>query len=176
MQPFDARKLLWSQVRNKKNRTLRADRSHMEFLRKIPIFQDLSRWQLKKVSELFYARSYEPGEFLFEMGQPGAALFLIHSGKVSVEVSDGEGILTVLTELESGSFIGELALLDHSPRSASARAIQPTQTFALLRSDLETLVNKDPAITTLIYKALAHVIGERLKATNDLVQKEKTAA
>lgn len=176
MQPFDARKLLWSQIRNKKNSSQRAQRTHMDFLRKIPIFQELSRWQVKRISELLYSRTYEPGEYLFQVDQPGAALFLIHSGKVSVEVDDGQGTLSVLAELEAGSFIGELALLDQSPRSASAKAVVPTQTFALLRSDLEKLVEKEPEITTLVYKAVAQVIGDRLKATNEMVKKEQAAA
>ncbi len=167
MKSFDARKILWSHLNTIKSEYL-ASKSITEFLKNIPIFQGLTHWQLKRVSELLYLRDYEAGEYLFEVGQPGAAVFLIHSGKVSVEVDDGEGHLVILAELEPGSFIGELALLDQSPRSASARALVPTQAFALLRSDLETLVERDPALTAMMYRALAIVVGDRLKTTNEL--------
>lgn len=174
MKPFDARKILWSHLSLKRNSS-HGDRSVLGFLRKIPLFEGLSRWQLKQVSELLYSRSYEPGEYLFEAGQPGAALFLIQTGRVSVEVDEGTQQV-VFAELEPGSFIGELALLDKSPRSASARAVESTQALALLRSDLEDLIQKEPEITTHIYKALAMVVGERLKATNELVKKDKAAS
>jgi CRP-like cAMP-binding protein len=174
MSSFDARKILWSHLNSIKN-TYLASRSLADFLKKIPIFNGLSHWQRKKVGELLYLRDYEAGEHLFELDQPGAAVFLIYSGKVSVEVDGDDGSRVVLAELEAGSFIGELALLDQSPRSASARAIQPTQAFALLRSDLETLVERDPALSALIYRALATVVGDRLKTTNELFQREKAA-
>jgi len=58
----------------------------IQFLKTVPFFNELSNWQLKKVGEIVFERSYEPGEMIFEQGQPGAAIFLIMEGQVSVEM------------------------------------------------------------------------------------------
>lgn len=173
MKVFEAQKLLWTHLGQDSKEEDR--RSLLEFLCRIPLFKDLSRWQLKKLSEILYARRYDEGEYLFERGQPGAALFLIRSGYVLVEVEDSKGEPLTVAELREGTFLGELALLDQSPRSASAKAVSGTKAYALFRSDLEEFVRKDPETTTHIYKSLALVVGERLKATNELFTREKVA-
>ncbi len=141
-------------------------------MEKIPFFENLTWWQIQQVSELLYERNYERDEYLFEVEQPGAALFLIESGRVSIEVKGENHQLVVLAEIEAGAFLGELALLDQSPRSASARAIQSTRALALFRNDLDRLMEREPGITSHIFKALALVIGDRLKATNELIKSE----
>ena len=127
-----------------------------------PFFENLKEKQLKVLAQYLHERSYQENEYLFEINHPGAALFFITSGEVVVETANKQP----LAFLNPGEFIGELALLDDSPRSASARATRPTKTFSLFRGDLLSLANEEPLITSEIYKGLAWVIGERLKASN----------
>ncbi|MDZ4677375.1 MAG: cyclic nucleotide-binding domain-containing protein, partial [Oligoflexia bacterium] len=94
------------------------------------------------------------------------ALFIIMRGEVVVETSSDRAASQKLATIKAGDFLGELALLDDTPRSASARATTPTQAFALFRSDLNRLANLEPEIACEIFKTLACIIGERLKATN----------
>lgn len=145
--------------------------SKLQFLKSLPFFQDLANWQLKRVSEVVFERVYEENETLFEQGQPGAALFLVWDGRVAIELESG-GRHTTLAQLEKGHFLGELALLDESPRSATARAVVKTKTLALYRNDLKRLIGTDPATACLIYRSLATIVGDRLRTTNDLVQNE----
>jgi CRP-like cAMP-binding protein len=77
--------------------------------------------------------------------------------------------------LENGAFFGEMALLDETPRSADARALERTETLALYRNDLNELVQRDAKTACQIYRSLAGMIGDRLRLTNELVQ-IKTAA
>jgi CRP/FNR family cyclic AMP-dependent transcriptional regulator len=123
-----------------------------------------------------YEREYQENEFIFETDQPGAALFIVQSGEVSIEILDSEVEITQIAILGKHSFLGELALLDESPRSASARALVPTKVYALFRKDLDRLCESNPDITTQIYKSLASLIGSRLKATNELIEKKLKAA
>lgn len=164
-----AEKLLWETLKHWKR--LSPELGRMQFLKNLPFFSELSNWQLRKVSEIVFERSYETGELIFEEGQPGAALFLIVSGQVSVEIMK-EKFTAKLAVLEKGAFFGELALLDESPRSASARAMEPTKTLALYRNDLNHLIHTDPETACHIYRALARIVGDRLKSTNELVQSE----
>lgn len=162
-----AEKLLWETLRRWKKTSPELDR--IQFLKTVPFFNELSNWQLKKVGEIVFERSYEPGEMIFEQGQPGAAIFLIMEGQVSVEINR-EKTTANLAMLNKGSFFGEMALLDEAPRSASARSVEVTKTLALYRNDLSRLIQTDPLTACHIYHALARIVGDRLRSTNELVQ------
>ena len=168
-----ALRIFWGQLRRYDRDVLDSDK--IRFLKKIPFFESLKRHQLEQVATLVYERQYNEGEFIFEINQPGAALFVIQTGEVSVEIPDNEGNYTQLAILPKQSFLGELALLDESPRSASARALVPTKMLVLFRKDLDTLATTHPDITSHIYKALAAIVGNRLKATNELIEKKLKA-
>lgn len=168
-----ADKLLWETLRRWKKSSPELDR--IQFLKSVPFFNELTNWQLKSVSDIIFERSYDQNELIFEEGQPGAAWFLILDGKVSVEIYR-EKFTAKLAILEKGAFFGEMALLDESPRSASARALEPTRTLALYRNDLNRLIAKDPQTACQIYRALARIVGDRLRSTNELVQNESEKA
>jgi CRP-like cAMP-binding protein len=168
-----ALRIFWGPLR--KNDRNDSDNDKIKFLKRIPFFEQLKKRQLELVAQVIYARDYREGEFIFETGQPGAALFIIQSGEVSVEIAGEHDQSTQLAVLHKQAFLGELALLDESPRSASARAIVPTKVLALFRKDLDQLAETSPDITTHIYKALAQIVGNRLKATNELIEKKLKA-
>ena len=144
-------------------------RSQLEILQKIPLFQNLSRRELRTISRIVYERMYEAGEYVFEVNQPGAAMFIIMEGEVSIVLPDKSGKEIELARLKNGEFLGELALLDNSPRSASAFIIKPTKTLAIFREDLDKLLNTVPELGGKVMKKLAVIIGIRLKATNELL-------
>jgi CRP-like cAMP-binding protein len=137
----------------------------------VAFFNELSDRQLKTVSGILFDRKYEIDELIFEEGQPGAALFLILDGKVAIEMPR-ENHTTRLAILERGAFFGEMALLDEAPRSANARSLERTYTLALYRNDLSQLIQRDPQTACQIYRALAHMVADRLRSTNQLIQME----
>src|SRR5262245_8453424 len=162
-----ADKLCWATLERWKRSS--ADLDRIQFLKTVPFFDQLSNRQLKSVSEIMFERTYDVDESIFEEGQPGAALFLILDGKVAVEVFR-ETSTTRLAVLQKGAFFGEMALLDETPRSATARALEPTRTLALYRNDLNGLVQRDAKTACQIYRLLAGMMAERLRLTNELVQ------
>ena len=164
---FAADKLLWETLGRWKRSSPELDR--IQFLKTVPFFDQLSNRQLKTVSDIIFKRTYEIDESIFEEGQPGAALFLILDGKVAIEIRR-ESSTTRLAVLERGAFFGEMALLDDSPRSANARALERTRTLALYRNDLNGLMHRHARTACQIYRSLAAMIGDRLRSTNELVQ------
>jgi len=162
-----ADKLLWETLERWKRSSPELDR--IKFLKTVPFFNELSDRQLKTVSGILFERKYETDELIFEEGQPGAALFLILDGKVAVEMHH-ENHTTTLAILERGAFFGEMALLDEAPRSANARSLERTYTLALYRNDLSQLIQRDPQTACQIYRALARMVGDRLRSTNKLMQ------
>lgn len=134
-------------------------------LAQVPLFADLNHRELKRVARITHQRHYAQGEKIFHMGHPGAAMFIIRTGRVNIVIpSESDGL--VLATLGAGAFMGELALLDDSPRSASAIAVEDTQAIALFRSDLNKLLETEASLGSKILKSLALIIGQRLKLTN----------
>ncbi len=168
---FAADKLLWETLGRWKRSSPELDR--IQFLKTVPFFDRLSNRQLKTVSDIMFERNYDTDESIFEEGQPGAALFLILDGKIAIEISRETS--TRLAVLERGAFFGEMALLDDTPRSANARALEPTRTLALYRNDLNGLMDRHARTACQIYRSLASMIGERLRSTNELVQMKISA-
>ncbi len=162
-----ADKLLWEPL--KRWRGASPELSRIHFLKTVPFFNELSQRQLKNVSGIMFERSYDVGELIFEEGQPGAALFLILAGRVAIELCREENTV-VLAALGEGDFFGEMALLNEAPRSADARALENTRALALYRNDLNDLIRRDPQGACQIYRALASMISDRLRLTNELVQ------
>jgi CRP/FNR family cyclic AMP-dependent transcriptional regulator len=163
-----ALRIFWGQLRKSNRHAFDGDK--IKFLKRIPFFENLKKHQLAEVAQIVYEREYQEGEFIFETGQPGAALFIIQSGEISVEINSTGTETTQIAVLHKMAFFGELALLDEAPRSAAARATVPTKVFALFRNDLDRLTETNPDISTNIYKTLATIIGNRLKATNELIE------
>jgi len=167
-----ADKLLWEMLGRWKRSSPELDR--IQFLKTVPFFDRLSNRQLKSMSDIMFERTYEADETIFEEGQPGAALFLILQGKIAIEISR-ETETTRLAILETGAFFGEMALLDETPRSASARALEWTRTLALYRNDLTGFADRHPHTACQIYRALAGTIADRLRSTNELLQTKTPA-
>jgi CRP-like cAMP-binding protein len=65
-----------------------------------------------------------------------------------------------------------MALLDAAPRSANARSLERTYMLALYRNDLSQLSQRDPQTACQIYRALARMVADRLRSTNQLMHME----
>ena len=167
-----ADKLLWERLDRWKRSSPELDR--IQFLKTVPFFDRLSKRQLKTVADIMFERTYDTDESIFEEGQPGAALSLILDGKIAIEIYR-ETSTTRLAVLEKGAFFGEMALLDETPRSANARALERTRTLALYRNDLTGLRHRHARTACQIYRSLATMIADRLRSTNELVQMKTPA-
>ncbi len=141
------------------------EREEYQVLKEIPLFETLTDKEIKNISGLLHLREYEPDEYIFHMHQPGAAMFIVDSGTVSI-LQEDEDQSYILARLQTGEFFGELALLDNSPRSASAVAQEKTRLLAIFRSELDKFLHDDPKTGVKIVKQLAIIIGMRLKLTN----------
>lgn len=144
--------------KDKRHRTLR------DILMSISIFEDLSKRELASVQRILHQRKYEPGEVIFRQEEPGMGMYIIQSGTVTI-LSEPEDFL--LSELNDNDFFGELALLDDSPRSATAIAKTSCQMFVFFQPDLVGLIERDPRLGIKIVLRLARILVARLRNAND---------
>lgn len=149
-------------------------KSHSSFLSSVSFFDGFSKMELKIVQDFLHERTFKEDEFVFEKGQPGAAVYFIVSGKIAIEVKSENGSVRHIADLHEGSFFGELALLDDSPRSATARAATDLTVLVLARSELDRMLEERPLIAGSVYRNLARMTGERLKSTIERIQKEQS--
>ncbi len=107
-------------------------------------------------------RDLKTGEILFREGEPGDAMFIIHSGAVQVYRESGEQPVALAT-LRGGDFFGEMALFDGRPRSASIRALEDTRLLPIPREFLLQHSRKDPSFLFAILEQLVDKLEETEK-------------
>ena len=153
---------LWSNIFRQSE-----DDSVYTLLRDIPLFDGLARSELSAIESILHRREYEPDEVLFHQGNPGVGMYIIRQGTIEI-VYEPTG--DTLAELSDGDFFGELALLNETPRSATAVARTDAILYGLFRPDLLGLVEREPSLGVQILLRMSRVISERLIHTNEQVQ------
>jgi|FLOH01.1.fsa_nt_gi CRP/FNR family transcriptional regulator, cyclic AMP receptor protein len=158
---------LFSSIKDKLN----ARRSKTEVaLANIYIFQNLTRRELKLVGSMAHVRHYNSGESVFEQGDPGSGMYIILNGSVGVYQNIPHSEPRRLNDLYKGDFLGELALLDEAPRSASIKTNENSILLGFFRADLMKLLNSKPETGNKIMLALSKVLAHRLRETNDALR------
>lgn len=102
---------------------------------------------------------YEPGEVVFQEGERGTAMCLIWSGRVAVLKGDFDSP-TILGFRGPGEIIGEMALLDNQPRSASVVALEPLRLLRIAREKLQEWMLSAPDISFSIMQSLSSRLRE----------------
>ena len=99
--------------------------------------------------------SFDTDEFIFREGDPGDCAYIIESGMVEVTL-DKDGRKLVMATLTKGDILGEMAIIDRLPRSASARAIVPTEVMAIpLDYVSQKIEQSDPTVRMFLRLAMA---------------------
>ena len=125
-------------------------------LEAVPLFRDLEPDDLTMLVGTVRARRFRKGEVIFHQGDPGDALHIILTGRVKISSPSDSGVEAILATLRPGEFFGSLALLDGEPRSATATAIEVTETLVLPRDRFRQLVSDVAAIRDHVFAELAH--------------------
>lgn len=137
--------------------------TQLEDLRAMSLFADLSVRELKIVQGLVHEREYLAGEVVFDEGEEGNALYIVRSGRILI-CRQGRPEAKI-NEIAPGSFFGELALLDSAPRTAQARAMEPSRLGVFFGSDFMSLLETEAKLANRILLRFARHLGRRLRAT-----------
>jgi CRP-like cAMP-binding protein len=160
----------WSNIFRRRDRE---ETDIYEILKKIPIFQDLSRREIVKIESILHRRNLSADEAIVKEGDPGVGMYIIVSGTVQIlQVGEGGGQLQLAT-LTIGDFFGEQALLDDSPRTASAYASETCRIIGFFRPDLLELIESNPRLGLKIIMRLSQMISVRLRHTNRLLKETR---
>jgi uncharacterized membrane protein len=143
---------------------------NVETLRQVPLFESLDTEAANELCELLESLDAKAGAVLFRTGDAGDAMYIIEEGKVRICVRIKDGHEVTLTELESGDFFGEMALLERKPRSADARVAEDARLAVLSREHFLSFVRSNPNVALEMLTALAN----RLRHTDELLRHTAT--
>jgi len=151
--------------------------SLVDFLNQVTLFEDLSRWDIRRLARIVHERDYHDGEYIFQEGKPGAALFVLRRGMVEVVRRGSSGTEVPLAILEPPASFEESAVMGtESARWFSARARGPVSLLALGKSDLDALIANFPLLANKVLMRLAGTMAIRLHMLLDaqyLIESEK---
>ncbi len=127
----------------------------MMLIRQVPIFSELDPDDLEELADIVEERRVEPGRDVFREGDPGDAVYLIVKGEVTVFTGGtGDRPERVLSQLGSGACIGEMAVLDASPRSATVRANERTRMLRVPGEGFKRVMSERPEMSQAIVAEL----------------------
>jgi CRP/FNR family transcriptional regulator len=139
-----------------------------EALKQVPFFSKLNQLEAGSLADRLVSSRFCPDKIIFHLGEPACLLYIITTGKVKIYYSSPDGKDAVLAILGSGDFFGELALLDDSPRSATAEAIEPTDTLTLHRDEFLEFIDNNPSFSHHVLNILARRIRHLNNQISDI--------
>ncbi len=134
---------------------MRSDSPASDMLKLVPFFANLTPEEVQSLSEHLVPRRFNAGQIVFHLGDPGGLLYIITRGKVKISHSNPDGQEALLAILGPGDHFGELALLDDSPRSATAESIEPSEMLTLHRDAFTRFLESNPAFAHHVLYTLA---------------------
>jgi CRP/FNR family transcriptional regulator, cyclic AMP receptor protein len=137
-------------------------------LKLVPFFANLGPADAAALVERLVVRRFQAGQVIFHLNDPAGLLYIITSGKVKISQSTADGQGATLAILGAGDFFGELALLDDSPRSATAEAIQTTETLTLHREEFMDFIDHNPGFAHHVLRTLARRIRHLNSQISDI--------
>ena len=140
----------------------------LQFLQKTELFSELPETELKAICHIAKEVAYPADSTLFEEGDEGDSLYLLVDGEVSIIKAGTE----VLFFNEKGYCLGEIALIDNKPRSATVKTVEPTQFLRITRNDFYNAMVREPRIGMGMFRVLNDKIRRDLEIQMSAIRKE----
>ncbi len=136
-------------------------------LKSIPLFAHLSDTGFGQLQTVLRERRLNAGDILFNMGDPGDELFIVHQGRIAIYVPDNEapGKEQPIRIFNPGEALGEMALIDRQPRSLSARALESTELLTLSGEEFRQLLGAHPELALSVMGGLS----DRIRYTTEFL-------
>ncbi|MBT4527411.1 MAG: SLC26A/SulP transporter family protein [Deltaproteobacteria bacterium] len=145
--------------------------SHIEIsMEKFPFMRELSRDEKEVLHTYLDRQEFKKGDVVFRQGDKSNTLFFITKGAVDITINiDNQGNKIRVSTISSGTFFGEIALLDNTPRSANVEASEDLVTYVLTREAFETFKEKHPTISIALLTNISKLFAARLRAANQMI-------
>ncbi|MBQ9686365.1 MAG: cyclic nucleotide-binding domain-containing protein [Oscillospiraceae bacterium] len=113
-------------------------------------------------------KTFKKGEVIFKQGDPGDCMYDVYSGKIGVYAAYGTPEQKLLMEYSTDQYFGEMGLLEHAPRSATAVAMENDTSAAVITEvGFGEFFEKNPARVFMVMQQMSHNLRRR---TDDFVR------
>lgn len=119
----------------------------------VPLFEGLSKRQLRQIAGLAEVASFMAGAALVKEGEVGESFFVILTGEAKIQVRG-----RTVNRAIPGDHFGEISLLDGGVRTASVVSDTPVTTLMISRPAFQKLLRKDPAMSMQLLKSMARLV------------------
>lgn len=147
---------------------MQVNTEHLQLLLKMPVFAQLSKSQTEALLGHMEEAIFPEGTPLFQEGDHGDRLYYIIGGFLDVVKAAGTSQSRVLASMGPGESLGEMAIIDELPRSATVVARSEVHALVLTREAFDQIVHEEPAIGVEILKGLARRMSMNLRYTDFL--------
>ena len=127
------------------------------------MFSDLEWLEIENLAPYFQCFKGAAGAVLFREGSKGSFLCLLHDGSVEVSRRDSDERKRVLDHVGPGNTLGEMAIIDGEPRSATAVVLEPSTLVLLNREEFNRLMKEKPLLGAKVVMRIARLLSERLR-------------
>jgi len=146
------------------------DREKYErYARRIRIFNGLEPEEVSFIIHQGKLLNFQKGQIIFHEGTLGSNLFVLLSGQILLTSR-----MKTIGRCEPGDAFGEMAVLNHRPRCATATALSDVTVLTLNEQELNSVLEKRVAVRFLLN--VIHVLSERLETANQLVEDDHERA
>jgi small-conductance mechanosensitive channel/CRP-like cAMP-binding protein len=128
----------------------------VERLSAVDIFAPLSGEETTVLAQAAVRHVFAPGETVIRAGDPGSSMFVVHNGRVSVQVNEN-GRPRYVATLNEGDFFGEMALFTGEPRTANVVALEETEVLEIGHEAMKRVFDTNPDLV----ESLSHIMADR---------------
>src|SRR6478735_4404387 len=139
------------------------------FLGRIPIFAGLPERVLGLITDTMRVVHVVPGAQLLREGEHALSMFVVREGELQILKRGKGGTEYKLAVLKAGDCVGEMALIDIQPRSATARAVGEATVYVLDLAEIGKLYTRDLEAYALLVLNISREISRRLRVADDVL-------
>jgi small-conductance mechanosensitive channel len=128
----------------------------VERLSAVDLFAPLSVEETGMLAQAAVRHVFAPGELVIRAGDPGSSMFVVHNGRVQVQVNENGRARSIAT-LNEGDFFGEMALFTGEPRTANVVALEETEVLEIGHAAMKRVFDANPDLV----ESLSFIMAER---------------
>jgi small-conductance mechanosensitive channel/CRP-like cAMP-binding protein len=132
----------------------------IDLLRRSPILRLLDDTDLFELGSRLHRLSFAPGEYIIRQGEPGGSMYFVGKGKIKILYRGPNDVEREVSEVDTGGFFGETALLTGEPRNASAQAASRVDCYELDKAGLQDIVRRRPDFVDDVSTVMAQRTAE----------------
>jgi len=142
------------------------DEKLRRYAEKVRIFNGLEPEEVGNILQNGHTLEFHAGQTIFHEGNLGSNLFVVLSGKIAIYNKDRK-----IADCGVGDAFGEMAILNHKPRNATAVAVTESRLFTLDEPQINRILERRVAVKILLN--IIHVLSERLEEANSWIAGKK---